>query len=74
MNPIIDKILRKLDSLEIIEDFFFIMNKTIHLRYARIYETDKKEFKNLEAPENFFLELYNLMDSDELDSGIYSYY
>ncbi len=50
------------------------MNKTIHLRYARIYETDKKEFKNLEAPENFFLELYNLMDSDELDSGIYSYY
>lgn len=74
MNPIIDKILRKLDSLKITEDFFFIMNKTIHLRYARIYETDKKEFKNLEAPENFFLELYNLMDSDELDSGIYSYY
>lgn len=54
MNPIIDKILRKLDSLKITEDFFFIMNKTIHLRYARIYETDKKEFKNLEAPENFF--------------------
>ena len=75
MNPTIDIILRKVGSLKLTQDFFFMMNKTIHLRYATVYETDKKEFKNLVNSENdIFLEILNLMDSDELDNGIYSYY
>ena len=75
MNPTIDTILRKVDSLKLTQDFFFVMNKTIQLRYSNVYETDKKEFKNLGNAENdIFLEILNLMDSDELDNGIYSYY
>ena len=75
MNPTIDTILRKVDSLKLTQDFFFVMNKTIQLRYSNVYETDKKEFKNLGNAENdIFLEILNLMDSDELDNGLYSYY
>ncbi|WP_313582670.1 ankyrin repeat domain-containing protein [Acinetobacter variabilis] len=74
MNPTIDTILRKVDSLKLTQDFFFVMNKTIHLRYATAYETDNKEFKNLGNAEDLFQEIHDLMDNDELDNGIYSYY
>ena len=75
MNPTIDTILRKVDGLKLTQDFFFMMNKTVSLRYATVYETDKKEFKNLgNTDDDIFLEILNLMDSDELDNGIYSYY
>ncbi|MFW1860043.1 ankyrin repeat domain-containing protein [Acinetobacter defluvii] len=74
MNPTIDTILRKVDSLKLTQDFFFVMNKTIHLRYATVYETDNKEFKNLGNAEDLFQEIHDLMDNDELDNGIYSYY
>ncbi|ATU44036.1 hypothetical protein CS557_00415 [Acinetobacter junii] len=74
MNPTIDTILRKVDSLKLTQDFFFMMNKTIHLRYATVYETDKKEFKNLGNAEDIFQEIHDLMDNYELDNGIYSYY
>lgn len=74
MNPTIDTILRKVDSLKLTQDFFFVMNKTIHLRYATIYETDEIGFKNLGNTEDIFQEIHDLMDSSELDNGIYSYY
>lgn len=74
MNPTIDTILRKVDSLKLTQDFFFVMNKTIYLRYATAYETDNKEFKNLGNAEDLFQEIHDLMDNDELDNGIYSYY
>lgn len=75
MNSTIDTILRKVDGLKLTQDFFFMMNKTVSLRYATVYETDKKEFKNLgNTDDDIFLEILNLMDSDELDNGIYSYY
>jgi hypothetical protein len=66
---------KKSRQLKAYARFFFVMNKTIQLRYSNVYETDKKEFKNLGNAENdIFLEILNLMDSDELDNGIYSYY
>lgn len=74
MNPTIDTILRKVDSLKLTQDFFFVMNKTIHLRYATIYETDEIGFRNLGNTEDIFQEIHDLMDSSELDNGIYSYY
>ena len=74
MNPTIDAILRKIDSLKLTQDFFFVMNKTIHLRYATVYEIHEKGFINLGNTEDIFEEIHDLMDSDELDNGIYSYY
>jgi len=74
MNPTIETILRKLDSLKLTQDFFFVMNKTTHLRYATIYETDGIGFRNLGNAEDIFQEIHDLMDNDELDNGIYSYY
>ncbi|MCO8115587.1 hypothetical protein NI465_15645 [Acinetobacter lwoffii] len=74
MNPTIDTILRKVDGLKLTQDFFFVMNKTIHLRYATIYETDETGFRNLGNTEDIFQEIHDLMDSSELDNGIYSYY
>lgn len=74
MNPTIDTILRKVDGLKLTQDFFFIMNKTIHLRYAIVYETDGIGFRNLGNAEDIFQEIHDLMDNDELDNGIYSYY
>ena len=50
------------------------MNKTTHLRYATIYETDGIGFRNLGNAEDIFQEIHDLMDNDELDNGIYSYY
>lgn len=73
MNSTIDAILRKVNNLKIIPDFIFMMNKTSRLRYATLYETDKSKFKNLEAPDNFFHELHDAMNNNELDEGIYSY-
>ncbi|AYA01945.1 ankyrin repeat domain-containing protein [Acinetobacter sp. WCHAc010034] len=74
MNPTIDTILRKVDGLKITHDFFLMLNKTNHLRYATVYETDKKEFKNIGNTDDIFLEIHDLMNSDELNNGIYSYY
>lgn len=74
MNPTIETILRKLDSLKLTQDFFFVMNKTTHLRYATIYETDGIGFRNLGNAEDIFQKIHDLMDNDELDNGIYSYY
>lgn len=74
MNPTIDTILRKVDGLKLTQDFFFVMNKTIHLRYATIYEIDEIGFRNLGNTEDIFQEIHDLMDSSELDNGIYSYY
>lgn len=54
MNPTIDTILRKVDGLKLTQDFFFIMNKTIHLRYAIVYETDGVGFRNLGNAEDIF--------------------
>ncbi|MCJ0829522.1 ankyrin repeat domain-containing protein [Acinetobacter sp. NIPH1876] len=73
MNLTIDTILRKVDSLKISPAFFFVMNKTDHLRYAVVYEIDNKEFKHLENSNDIFLEIHDLMNSAELDNGIYSY-
>ena len=50
------------------------MNKTIHLRYATVYEIHEKGFINLGNTEDIFQKIHDLMDSDELDNGIYSYY
>lgn len=74
MNPTIDTILRKVEGLKLTQDFFFIMNKTRHLRYATFYETDGIGFRNLGNTKDVFLEIHDLMDNDELDNGIYSYY
>lgn len=74
MNLTIDTILGKVDGLKLTQDFFFVMNKTIHLRYATIYETDEIGFRSLGNIEDIFQEIHNLMDNDELDNGIYSYY
>ena len=74
MNTVIDAILKKVDSLKITSDFFFLINKTNHLRYAVVYETDNREFNLPENNNNIFQEIHDLMDSSELDNGIYSYY
>ena len=74
MNTVIDTILRKVNSLKITSDFFFLMNKTAHLRYAVVYETDNSEFKIIGNADDIFQEIHDLMDSSELDKGIYSYY
>ncbi|MBK0062634.1 MULTISPECIES: ankyrin repeat domain-containing protein [unclassified Acinetobacter] len=74
MNTVIATILRKVDSLNITSDFFFLMNKTNHLRYAVVYETDNREFEIIGNVNNIFQYIHDLMDSPDLANGIYSYY
>lgn len=73
MNSIVDEILEIIKALNITQDFFFTMVKTTHLRYCGLYEIKGKEFKHINLP-NEVSRVYQIMNNNELDVGIYSYH